>query len=112
MIMKVRSASDCVRLFSAGFCLLLFFPHVSVAETKRRITLEDGFGLKNCSWLELSPKGDRLAFVVADDILIVSLEKNSQPHKLVQGSMPRWAPDGRFVAYYSAKSGTNQLWLL
>ena len=71
----------------------------------------------------LSPDGKRAAFLVRQGfrdsnsyrtaLFVVGTETGSRPVKLLEEaaiSSIGWTPDGRFVTYLSAKSGSVQLW--
>jgi dipeptidyl aminopeptidase/acylaminoacyl peptidase len=100
------------RRVSAAF--LLFSVSVARGATKHRVTFDDMEAVKRSVWnLQLSPEGDRLAYVAwpNQDLWLVATKKGSEPKKIGKGSLPRWSPDGKRVAYYSSESGSNQLWV-
>src|SRR5271166_5744011 len=56
----------------------------------------------------VSPTGDRLVFLLKDEIWSVSLDDNAKPSQLIhakgQASELRWSPDGSKLAYVSTRS--------
>jgi len=95
-------------------------------DNKRRITIAD---LKAMNWVsdpQISPDGERIAYVVKqvdpkDDKKYISriwLAKwdGSQPRQITAGpkvdSNPRWSPDGKHLAFTSNREGKNQIWIL
>ena len=92
----------------------------------RNITIDDYFEIRDIGQPELSPDGQWVAYVVRTKIL--KDDKNEQrlwmvsthggdtlPLTLegVSSSHPRWSPDGKYLAFLSARNaGKNQVWLL
>ena len=94
--------------------------------TPRNITIDDYFQIRDVSQPELSPDGQWIAYGVRTRML--KEDKNEQrlwavsthggdPLPLtaegVSSSHPRWSPDGKYLAFTSARNGgKNQVWLL
>ena len=94
--------------------------------TPRNITIDDYFQIRDVSQPELSPDGQWVAYAVRTRIL--KDDKNEQRLWMVSASggdaisltaegvtssHPRWSPDGKFLAFLSARNaGKNQVWLL
>ena len=92
----------------------------------RNITIDDYFEIRDIGQPELSPDGQWVAYVARTKIL--KDDKNEQrlwmvsthggdtfPLTLegVSSSHPRWSPDGKYLAFLSARNaGKNQVWLL
>jgi len=92
----------------------------------RNITIDDYFQIRDVSQPELSPDGQWIAYTVRTRML--KEDKNEQrlwmvpthggdPISLtaegVSSSHPRWSPDGKYLAFSSARNGgKNQVWLL
>jgi dipeptidyl aminopeptidase/acylaminoacyl peptidase len=93
---------------------------------KRAMELEDLFRLKRVSEPQLSPDGTRVAYVVTEvlkdenrtnaDIWVVNADGSGEPRKLTHSpkrdAHPRWSPDGKWLAFESARDGESQIWLL
>src|SRR6266700_1238499 len=94
--------------------------------TPRNITIDDYFQIRDVSQPELSPDGQWVAYAVRTRML--KDDKNEQRLWMVSASggdpipmtaegatsaHPRWSPDGKFLAFLSARNaGKNQVWLL
>ena len=99
----------------------------ATAQSRRKITVDDIYRIQNVSGPRLSPDGQWVAYVVSkadqkrdagdsdvwmarvdgdgrDAIRLTSSEKSE--------STPRWSPDGRYLAFLSARDGKSQVWLL
>jgi dipeptidyl aminopeptidase/acylaminoacyl peptidase len=95
------------------------------SSTSRRMTAEDVVALKAVSDAEISPDGRTVAYVVtrADlaqnasdaDIWVVPAAGGT-PTQLTNSpkadNMPRWSPDGRTIAFLSARDERPQLWTM
>src|SRR5712671_985000 len=94
--------------------------------TPRAITIDDFFQIRDVSQPELSPDGQWVAYAVRTRML--KEDKNEQRLWMVStrggdaipltaegvsSAHPRWSPDGKFLAFLSARNGAkNQVWLL
>jgi dipeptidyl aminopeptidase/acylaminoacyl peptidase len=94
--------------------------------TPRNITIDDYFQIRDVSQPELSPDGQWVAYGVRTRML--KEDKNEQRLWMVSthggdavpltaegvsSSHPRWSPDGKYLAFSSARNGgKNQVWLL
>src|SRR6266702_4088436 len=94
--------------------------------TPRNITIDDFFQIRDVAQPEISPDGQWVAYSVRTRIL--KDDKNEQrlwmisthggdPIPLtaegVSSSHPRWSPDGKYLAFLSARNnGKTQVWLL
>jgi len=89
----------------------------------RTLTAEDLLALKLAGDCQISPDGTRTAYVLQE----IDPEKNEynssiwlareghSPVPFTNGkkdTSPRWAPDGRHLAFLSNRSGSVQIWLL
>ncbi len=91
----------------------------------RAMTIADLIGAVRVSDPQLSPDGSMVAFVRTTtdvssgkrdaDIWIVAADGSSAPKALITGdkteNTPRWAPDGRHVAFISNRDGEMQVYL-
>jgi dipeptidyl aminopeptidase/acylaminoacyl peptidase len=108
---------------AAASLLLIAAPGVEIAvqafsrePARHPVTLDDLVGLRYIRDLALAPDGRRLAYVVsgdrsADSVWVVTTTPGSRPRSLGPGKLPRWAPNGTTLAFYSARGGSFQLWL-
>src|SRR5437899_14723 len=96
------------------------------AATPRNITIDDYFQIREVSQPEISPDGQSVAYAVLTRML--KEDKNEQrlwmvsthggdPIPLtaegVSSSHLRWSPDGKYLAFLSARNnGKTQVWLL
>ena len=82
------------------------------AQTKHRVTLNDLLSIKDIHAAEISPDDKHIAWISNGEVHISEI---GDPESIVQligsGSAPVWSPDGQKLAYYSTKSGTEQLWV-
>lgn len=94
----------------------------TAGDAQHAVTLADLIGLGHIltpSGLALSSDGTQLAYVVFkeneegtfDTLQVISTARADLPRSLGTGIMPRWAPRGHTLAFYSARGGTLQLWL-
>lgn len=91
----------------------------------KAIAFDDFIRIKRVSDLQLSPDGRRIAFVVTvmdkdanrgnSDIWTVPTQ-GGEPRRLTASPQsdahPRWSPDGRRIAFISARSGSPQVWTI
>jgi dipeptidyl aminopeptidase/acylaminoacyl peptidase len=95
------------------------------ADDRKPWQVEDSFRTRSMSELQISPRGDRLLFVVAEKNLeqnrsytgIWAWSKSSmEPAPLTDrngsASSPRWSPDGRRIAYFASDKNGLGLWTM
>jgi dipeptidyl aminopeptidase/acylaminoacyl peptidase len=101
-------------------------PSAAVPSAPRAITIDDFFQIRDVAQPELSPDGQWVAYSVRTRML--KEDKSEQRLSMisthggdaipmtaegVSSSHPRWSPDGKFLAFLSARNGgKNQVWLL
>lgn len=91
---------------------------------KRRLTLQDLYQVRYVSDPRLSPDGSQVAYVLTEtdrasngyrtSIYLVPAT-GGEPLQFTTGprdDRPRWAPDGRSLAFLSARGGTRQVWVI
>ncbi|HWI62536.1 MAG TPA: S9 family peptidase [Symbiobacteriaceae bacterium] len=91
--------------------------------TRRKLQVEDLLAIKLAGDCQISPDGSRVAYTVQE----IDKEKNEyktsiwvaregkEPVQYTGGAKdnsPRWSPDGRYLAFVTNRSGSNQIWLL
>ena len=101
------------------------FVRADQAGAPKPLTFDDFIRVKRVTDLQLSPDGATIAFVVtvmdmganrgASDIWLVPA-RGGEPRRLTSSpaadTTPRWSPDGRSIAFISARSGSSQVWTI
>jgi len=101
-------------------------PASAAPASPRNITIDDYFQIRDVSQPEISPDGQWIAYGVRTRML--KEDKNEQRLWMVSthggdaipltaegvsSSHPRWSPDGKYLAFSSARNGgKSQVWLL
>jgi dipeptidyl aminopeptidase/acylaminoacyl peptidase len=123
-----RKKNSLPLIFLIGLCLSLcaVLPFAQTS-ARRPLTAEDVYRLQHVSGPQVSPDGGWIAYTVttldrgADKLRSVIWLVNwegTQNFQVTYGpdndSSPRWSPDGRFLAFLSARpaEGKAQIWLL
>ncbi|HXG63694.1 MAG TPA: hypothetical protein VNO70_01215, partial [Blastocatellia bacterium] len=97
----------------------------ALAQQKRAMTFEDVLALKNVSDAQVSPDGRYVAYVVSKvdmkenaanaDVWLVSTA-GGEPVRLTTSkkndNQPRWSPDGKWLAFLSAREEKPQIFLI
>src|SRR5712692_3459912 len=109
-------------LLSLSFSVLLI---TTLAQQKRAMTPEDILAIKNVSDAQVSPDGKWVAYVVTSvdmnenasdaDVWLVSTA-GGDPIRLTTSkkndNQPRWSPDGKRLAFISAREEKPQIFLI
>ncbi len=112
-----------IRTFAVA-TLTLLAPGLA-AQQRRLATIDDLMRIKTLSDAQISPDGTRVLYVVSvpnvdqnqhdTDIWMVGTE-GGEPLRLTSSpkmdQLPRWSPDGRTVAFLSAREGSPNVYLL
>ncbi len=91
-----------------------------------KIRADDLYRIRQPSECRLSPDGSRLVFVVTSSdkealrqvshLWCLPLEEGGEPRQFTQGkggdSSPRFSPDGKTIAFLSARSGKSEVWTI
>lgn len=113
-------------LLRGGIALLTLSAGTLAAADQRPMELEDLFRLHRVSDPQVSPDGQRIAYVVTDvvkeenrtnaDLWVINADGSGQPTKLTNSPKadrhPRWSPDGKWIAFESSREGVPQIYLL
>lgn len=114
--MRMRSILWSVLLISSLLC--------QTWAGKRPLVLDDLYKIQNVSEPELSPNGKQVVYSVSQlekksnkevtNLWLLSLA-NKQAKQITfsteSNSLPKWSPDGRWIAYLSAQDKHTQIWL-
>ena len=82
------------------------------AQIRHLVSLRDLETLEDATYLQVSPTGEMVAYVWKEHLWVMSTQQGSSPRQFGDAKFPLWSPDGMKLAYYSAESGTSQLWIL
>jgi dipeptidyl aminopeptidase/acylaminoacyl peptidase len=96
------------------------------AQSPRPMTPDDVMGVRGVSDPQLSPDGRWVAYVVSvtdttenatdSDVWLVRADGTGSPRRLTTSkksdASPRWSPDGKRLAFLSAREERPQLWVL
>ncbi len=108
---------------SAGALVCLISP--ARAQT-RPMEIEDLFRVKRVADPQISPDGTRVAYVVTEvlkaenrtnaDVWVMKADGSGEPRRMTSSpkrdAHPRWSPDGKWIAFESARDGVPQVFLL
>lgn len=119
--MKTRSSLFAILLL----CTTLLFSNPASTQTKRGLLPTDLSAIKEVSDAQISPDGSRVVYVVSETApdrsrmisrLWIVPTAGGEPRLLTKNdsseSTPRWSPDGKWIAFYSSRSGKDGLWIV
>lgn len=88
-------------------------PGASDSVARHPITMADLDALSGPGGLQLSPDGRYVAFHRLGAVWVMRTELGSEPERLGDGHSPRWAPDGRGLAFFGSapESGETQIFV-
>lgn len=108
--------------------VLVLVPALAYAQpAKRKITVDDIYRIQNVRDPRVSPDGQWVAYVVSkadqkqdrsdSDVWMARIDGDGRDAIRLTSSdksesTPRWSPDGRYLAFLSARDGKSQVWLL
>ena len=135
-----KTVYHCLFYAAAGCLALLLFSHPALSETGAKgslfshnekeattqaapLTPEQALNRKQISDLQLSPNGNRIAFVVTDPVKGTKYNRNIwiyyvMARKLQRfttsdaDSHPRWSPHNKTLAFLSGRKENNQIYLI
>jgi dipeptidyl aminopeptidase/acylaminoacyl peptidase len=113
------------RHIAVALALILAGAALTAGQAPRGFQPEDIYALKDVGDAQISPDGARVVFTVSEvtadraravsHLWLVSTSGGAA-RQLTTGeagaSTPRWSPDGRWIAFYSAREGNNGLWVM
>ena len=67
--------------------------------------------LQAIPYLQISPDGQQVAYVMAGQVWIGSVKPGIKPQAIGPGNLPTWSDDSGKLAFYSSQSGSQQLWV-
>lgn len=106
--------------------LMLFLIPVVASAQPRPMQVDDLFRFKRISDPQISPDGKWVVYVQGNvdlaanktvaNLWLASTDKNGPVKQLTahlkSDRHPRWSPDGKSILFESARSGSNQLWII
>lgn len=112
-------------ILTFAWSIAVAFAPLQVLKAGTPISFDDFITLGRVSDPQISPQGDKVAFVVTfmdedenksnSDIYLAAV-KDGQVRKLTNSpagdSQPRFSPDGSFIAFASSRSGKSQVWII
>ena len=122
--MRKSVARWCLVRLPATALLMACVAHSVAQEAKRAITFDDMIAMHRIAEAELSPDGKWVAYTVATpdmdgnrnatDIWMAPVAGGDavQLTRTGKDSSPKWSPDGKTLAFLSARSGDSQVYVL
>ncbi len=97
--------------FFAGALATLLIGAALPARGAKPPTWADLATLQSIAYLQVSPDGQQIAYVMAGQVWIGAARAGSSPKAIGKGNLPTWSDDGARIAFYSSQSGSQQLWV-
>ncbi len=89
--------------------VLIMIATLSGADDRRVVTLDDALTAKSTGSLSVSPDGQLIAIEAEGGILLLSTQPPHSVLRRLEGNHPKWAPDGRTLAFYAMSNGNRQI---
>lgn len=122
--MRTSVARRCLLRLPATALMLVCAAHSTAQEAKRAIAFDDMIAMRRIAEAELSPDGKWVAYTVATpdmdanrnatDIWMAPVAGGDavQMTRTGKDSSAKWSPDGKTLAFLSARSGDSQVYVL
>ena len=122
--MRTSVAKRSLSCAAYATALFLLTAACAAAQEKRAITFDDMIAMHRIAEAELSPDGKWVAYTIATPDLDANRNATNiwmtpvaggdaiQLTRTGKDSSPKWSPDGKTLAFLSARSGDSQVYLL